>query len=238
MKKLFFAMLVIINLNCFAQANKWFVSFSVAPAFGGPSASLKTQMKAQGYGDQAESTFNLFGSGNTSYPRGGSVALLMRGGKKITDRKSIYFVAGISEKATIEGFHAQGWSDGFFGLFAGTYGQHISVKYTTYQLTAGYMYSFSNSKAKLGFGPSVYILSYGTSVNYSDKENHTSLVPGASFTARLPFGKEKRLFGVEFVFEGNMAPPVQMKSDRTDGFQPKHANMFSANAGLAFTFHR
>jgi hypothetical protein len=238
MKKLFSAMLIIINLNCFAQANKWFVSFTAAPSFGGPSASLKSQMKAQGYGDQAESTFNLFGSGSASYPRGGSVALLLRGGKKVADYKSIYFVAGISEKATIEGFHAQGWSDGFFGLFAGTYGEYVSVSYTTYQLTAGYMYSFSNSRAKLGFGPSVYLLSYSSSANYTDKEDHSSLVPGASFTARLPFGKEKKLFGVEFVFEGNMAPPVQMKSDHTDGFQPKHANMFSVNAGLAFTFHR
>jgi len=236
MKKLFSAILVIINLNCFAQPKNWFVSFSIDPAFGGPSASLKSQMKAQGYGDHAESTFNLFGSGSASYPRGGSIALLASGGKKITDRKSIYFVAGISEKATIEGFHAQGWSDGFLGLFAGTYGQHVAISYTTYQLTAGYMYSFSNSRAKLGFGPSVYILSYGTSMDYHEKDNHTSIIPGASFTARLPFGKEKKLFGVELVFEGNMAPPIQMKSDHTDGFQPKKANMFSGNIGLAFSF--
>jgi hypothetical protein len=238
MKKLFSVMLVVINLNCIAQSKKWFVSFSIAPVFGGPSSSLKSQMKAQGYGDKSESTIDIFGSGNTSYPRGGSVALLARGGKKINNHKSIYFVAGISEKATIEGFHAQGWSDGFFGLFAGTYGEHVSVSYTTYQLTAGYMYSFSNSRAKIGVGPSIYLLSYGNTSNYIKNETHASLVPGASFTTRLPLGKEKKLFGVELVFEGNMAPPVKMKSDHTDGFQPKTANMFSANAGFAFTFRK
>ena len=231
-------MLMVINLNCFAQTNKWFVSFSIAPAFGGPSASLKSQMRAQGYGDDSESTFQIFGSGTTSYPRGGSVAYLLTGGKKISDRKSIYFVAGISQKGTVEGFHSQGWSDGFFGLFAGTYGQHVTVNYTTYQLTTGYMYSFPNSRARLGFGPSVYILNYGTSIDYTQKDNHTSLVPGASFNARLPFGKERKLFGVELVFEGNVAPPAQMKSDHTDGFQPKNANMFSGNIGLAFSFRK
>lgn len=236
MKKLFVIMLAVINLNCFAQPKNWFVSFSITPAFGGPSASLKSQMKRQGYGDQAESTFHLFGSGTTSYPTGGSVAFLARGGKRITDHKSIYFVAGVAEKATIEGFHAQGWSDGFLGLFAGTYGDYVSVSYTTYQLTAGYMYSFSNTRVKIGFGPSIYILNYGTSSNYEAKNNHTSLVPGASFTSRLPIGKEKKLFGVELIFEGNMAPPVKMKSDHTGSFQPRNANMFSANAGLAFTF--
>lgn len=231
-------MLIIINLNCLAQPKNWFVSLSIAPSFGGPTASLKNQMKAQGYGDHAESSFDLFGSGSTSYPRGGSVAFLARGGKKITDHKSIYFVAGISEKATVEGFHAKGWSDGFFGLFAGTYGEHVSISYNTYQLTAGYMYSFSNSRAKVGVGPSVYLLSYCNTSNYIKNQSHASLVPGASFTTRLPLGKEKKLFGVELVFEGNMAPPVKMKSDRTDGFQPKNANMFSANAGFAFTFRK
>lgn len=231
-------MLVVVNLNCIAQSKDWFMSFSIAPAFGGPSSSLKSQMRAQGYGDQSESTFNIFGSGNTSYPRGGSVAFLARGGKKINNHKSIYFVAGISEKATIEGFHAQGWSDGFFGLFAGTYGEHVSVTYTTYQLTAGYMYSFPDTRAKIGFGPSIYILNYGSDINYTTKDNHTAFVPGASFTARLPLGKEKKLFGVELFVEGNAAPPVKMKSEHSDGFQPKNANMFSGNGGLAFTFHR
>lgn len=236
MKKLLSALLILINLDCFAQTNNWFISFSVAPVFGGPAASLKSQLKAQGYGDDTESTFNIFGSGHTSYPRGGSTSIMARGGKKITERRSIYFVAGICEKATIEGFDAQGWSDGIFGLFAGTTGVHTSVKYSIYQLTTGYMYSFTGSRTKLGFGPSVYIFNYSKEDNYTNTGSHTAVVPGASFTTRIPLGKEKKVFGLELVFEGNMAPTVQMKSNNSDGFQPKKANMFSCNAGLAFTF--
>jgi hypothetical protein len=238
MKKLFSAMLLIVNLNCFAQANKWFISFTAAPSLGGPAASLKQQMKAQGYGDQSESTFVIFGSGTTKYPRGGAVAVLASGGKKITDKRSIYFVAGISEKARIEGFDAQGYSDGIFGLFAGTYGNHVSVSYNIYQLTAGYMYSFSKSRTKLGFGPSIYLLTYGISRNFAPEEKHNSIVPGAAFNTRIPFGKERRLVGIDFVFNGNIAPSVKMKSNYKEGFQPKNANMFSANAGLALSFRK
>jgi hypothetical protein len=237
MKKFFSAIFIVISLNCFAQANKWFVSFTAAPSLGGPAASLKHQMKAQGYGDQSESSFVIFGSGTTKYPRGGAVALLASGGKKIADRRSIYFVAGLSEKATIEGFDEQGYSNGLFGLFAGSYGRHTSVSYTTYQFTAGYMYSFPNSRTKLGFGPSVYLLRYGISENFSPKEKHSSIVPGVAFNTRIPFGKQRKLIGLELVFNGNMAPPVKMKSGSKEGFQPKNANMFSFNAGLALTVH-
>jgi hypothetical protein len=238
MKKLFSAMLLIVNLSCFAQASKWFVSFTAAPSLGGPAASLKSQMKNQGYGDQSETSLVIYGSGTTKYPRGGAVALLASGCKRINDHKSIYFVAGTSEKATVKGFDAEGYSNGFFGLFAGTYGNHVSVSYTTYQLTAGYMYSFSNSRTKFGFGPSVYLLNYGISENFAPKEKHSSIVPGIAFNSRIPFGKERKLIGIDFVFNGNMAPPVKMKSNPKNGFQPKNANMFSANAGLALTFRR
>ena len=56
MKKLLSAMLVIISLDCFAQNNNWFVSFYSAPSFGGPCASIKSQMKAQGYDDDVTAT--------------------------------------------------------------------------------------------------------------------------------------------------------------------------------------
>jgi hypothetical protein len=238
MKKLFSALLVIINLNCFAQSNKWFVSFTTAASFGGPATSLRHQMKAQGYGDQSESSIVIFGSGTTKYPRGGTGTLLATGGKKITDKKSIYFVAGASGKGTIEGFDAEGYSNGIFGLFAGTYGNHVSVSYTTYQLTAGYMYALSNSRTRLGFGPSLYLFNYGISENFASKEKHSSIVPGIAFNTRIPFGKERKLIGLELVFNGNMAPPVKMKSEHKEGFQPKNANMFSFNAGLALCFRR
>jgi hypothetical protein len=238
MKKLFSALLVVININCFAQANQWFVSFTTAPSLGGPAASIKSQMRNQGYGDKSESNFVIFGSGTTNYPRGGAIAMLATGGKRISDRKSIYFVAGIAEKATVEGFDARGYTNGFFGLFAGTTGDYVALKYTTYQLTAGYMYSSSKSKIKFGFGPSVYLFSYGIASNYDAQENHSAVVPGGAFNLRVPFGKERKLVGVELVFNSNIAPPVKLKSDHSSGFQPKNANMVSANAGVALCFRR
>jgi hypothetical protein len=235
MKKFFSVLLVLINISCFGQTSKWFVSFSINPAIGGPSASLKSQMRAQQFDDDAISTFVIFGSGTTHYPRGGATAFLMRGGKKLSDYKSLYFVAGISESATVEGFRAQGWSDGIFGLFAGTYGEKISISYSIYELTAGYQYSFSNTRSKIGFGPSLFLFHYS---NNGYNEQHSSVVPGASFTARVPLGREKKLVGFELVLEGNLAPPVKMKYDHTDGFRPGSINMIHANAGLALSFRK
>jgi hypothetical protein len=234
MKNLFPAMLIIINLNCFAQTKKWFVSFLPGIAFYGPSASLKNQMKAQGYGDDFEG-FAIFGDGITHYPRGGAVALMATAGKRITDHKSIYFVAGVCEKATVEGFQAEGWSG---WLFSYTTGNYISVSYNIYQLGAGYMFSFFKSRTWVGFAPSIYLFNYGISENNSLKEKHGSIVPGVSLNARIPLGKEKKLFGLELVINGNMAPPVRMKSDNLQGFQPKNANMFFASAGLALSFRK
>jgi hypothetical protein len=236
MKKFFSALLILINLNCFAQASNWFLSFSAGPVIGGPSASLKNQMKTQGYGDDAESSFVIFGSGTTHYPRGGAMAILMRAGKKISNYKSLYAIAGVSGTATIEGFREKGYSNGFYGLFAGTYGDNISISYTTYQLAMGYLYSFPNTKIKLGVGPSLYLFHYTTAEEFSNKATYSSVVPGASLTGRFPFGKEKKLFRIEFVLEGNVAPPVKMNSDKVSEFQPEKVNMISLNAGLAFTF--
>lgn len=237
MKKLFLVMLVIINLNCFAQANKWFVSISATPTIGGPSVSLKNQIIKQGFNES--SSFNFLGLGvTTQYPIVvKDISLLVRAGKRITDRRSIYFVAGQTTSGCVSGFKNEGYSD-FFGIFSGSYGQHIDIDYRVYQVTAGYLYSFPNTKAKIGIGPSFFVCNYAITKNYTNKEEHTSLMPGATFTARLPLGKEKKLFGVELVCEGNVAPPAQMKADHTEGFQPKNASMFSGNAGLAFTFHR
>lgn len=238
MKKFFTVILIIVNISCFAQANNWFVSFSVAPSIGGPAASLKKQMKEQGYGDNEGSSFVIFGSGNTQYPRGGAIALLATAGKRINERKSIYFVAGLAGTATIEGFDAQGYSDGFFGLFAGTYGNYVSVDYNIYQFSAGYMYSFPRSRTQLGFAPTLYLFNYGIWQDYAPKNSHNSIVPGIAVNTRIPMGKQKKMIGTDFVFNMNMAPSVKMKSEETKGFQPKTASMVSANIGFALCLRK
>jgi hypothetical protein len=238
MKKFFLLILVVVNINCFAQTNNWFISFSCAPSIGGPAASLKNQMKDQGYGDEEINSFDIFGSGDVQYPKGGAVALLATGGKKISDHKSLYFVAGLAGTATIDGFKSKGYSDGFFGLFAGSYGEHVSMKYNLYQLTAGCMFSFSNSRTQVGFGPSLYVFNYSVSDDYAPGQTHSSIIPGAAINTRIPLGKQRKIVGLEFVTNVNVAPPVKMQSDNPKGFQPKNANMVSVNIGLALSLRK
>lgn len=238
MKKLLSAILIVVNLNCFGQASKWFVSVSATPTIGGPSTSIKHQMVVQGFDQTSDGNF-LGWSWTTHYPKvSKSASVLLRGGKKMDNHRSIYFVAGLSAKGTVDGFRDQGYSS-FFGIISGSYGEMVSVDYNVYQLTAGYLYSFTNTRAKIGFGPSVFLLDYSVSENYTNKQNHSSVMPGASFTTRIPLGKEKKLFGVELVFEGSVAPPAKMKAQKTEsGFQVRNANLIHANAGLAFCFRR
>jgi len=231
-------MLILINLSCFAQAKNWFVSFSATPTIGGPSASLKKQMIDQHF-DQT-SAFNFLGfEGTTTYPvviKDGS--LLLRAGAKLNDRRSIYFVVGQSTAGRVEGFKNEGYSD-FLGIFGGSNGQNIAVDYKVYQFTAGFLYSFPDTRSKIGFGPSFFLVDYSVTENYNRKQNETALSPGATFTARVPLGKEKKLFGVELVFEGNAAMPVKMKGEMEESnFQPGTVNMFSANIGIAFCFRK
>lgn len=238
MKKFFSALLLVFNLSCFSQNPKWFVSFSAAPILGGPAMSLKSQMRTQNFDDQSETTFVIYGDGTTSYPRGNATSILVRGGKSIDARKSLYFIVGVAGKAHVEGYRKDGWSNGIFGLFAGTVGQSVSIRYSIYQATAGFMYPISGSRSKFGFGPSVYIFNYTTFNNYLKTGHHTSVVPGATFTLKVPLGKERRLFGIDLLLDGNLALPAKVKSGTNDGFRPGTVNMCSAGVGLAFSFRK
>lgn len=238
MKKFFSAVLLIINLNCFAQASKWFVSFSAGATLGGPSASLKHQLTRQGFDET--STGNFLGlSWTNDYPHvTRDAAVLVRGGKKINDRRSIYFVAGRSSKACVEGFKNQGYSD-LFGIIGSSYGDRISISYRVYQLTSGYLYSFPATKIKLGLGPSLYLVDHKVEHNSVLTGKDAPLVPGVSFLARFPFGKERKLFGTELFIEGNMAPSVNINASTSEaGFRPGRASMVYFNAGLALTFRK
>jgi len=231
-------MLIVFNLTCFAQAKNWFVSFSATPTIGGPSASLKKQMVDQSF-DQT-SSYNFLGlEGTTKYPvvtKDGS--LLLRAGVKLNDRRSIYFVVGQSTAGRVEGFKNEGYSD-FLGLFGGSYGENIAVDYKVYQFTAGFLYAFPHTRSKIGFGPSFFLVDYSVTENDNSNQSETAPSAGATFTARVPLGKEKKLFGVELVFEGNAAMPVKMKGEMEEtNFDPGTVKMFSANIGIAFCFRK
>jgi hypothetical protein len=235
MKKFFAFLFCLVSLNAFAQSSKWF--FSVAPgyAIGGPSASIRHQMVQQGFDET--SSYNFFGlTGTNNYPtRTWNASILVRAGVKMTERRSLYFVAGLADRSKVTGFKNEGYGD-LLGILGSSYGPMPTISYSVYQLTAGYMYASARSRAKLGLGPSLFLFNY----SMNNGEKHGALVPGASFTGRFPFGKERRLFGVELVLEANLAPPVKMKTGQTDekSFHPGKANMISMNLGVAFSFRK
>src|SRR5688572_384843 len=111
MKKIFTALFCIVSLNGLAQTPKWFVSFATGFNIGGPSISIKNQMKDQGFDD--DSDFNFFGwTGTSEYPyKSQDPSLLLRVGKQISEKKSIYFVIGRLDKATVKGFKDEGYSN-------------------------------------------------------------------------------------------------------------------------------
>jgi hypothetical protein len=236
MKKLILSIFVLAGMNAFGQASKWFVSLTPSSAFGGPFASINNQMKKQGWGEA--SSFNFLGlTGTINYPVGEkNPGVLLRIGKRISDFKTVYMVAGISNSGYVGGFKNEGYTD-LLGIFGGSIGDWATIHYKVLQFTGGYLYSFPKTRAQLGFGPSVFILNYNvTQTGRSGGETHASFVPGATFTARLPLGKEKRLFGIDLIVEGSLAPPAKMKVDDKSitAFDPGKVNMIHGTAGLAF----
>jgi len=236
MKKIILIAAILFHLNLSAQVSKWFVSISMGGGVGGPSASLKHQMIQQGFNET--STFNFLGiTGTTNYPQKNvSGYTLLRFGKLLQDRKSLFFIAGVSEKGEVTGFKNEGYYD-FLGILGGSSGPRPTVKYSIYQAGAGYQYDAIKTRAKLGLGPSIFLMKY----NMNEEESKSSVVPGFIFTGRFPFGRERKLIGLELVLDARLAPPVKMKTDSEkgpDSYVPGKVNMCSATAGIALCFRR
>jgi hypothetical protein len=229
MKKLLTALFILVNLSAFGQASDWFVSLSSGYSIGGPLKSIKNQMVEQGYSDTH--SYDFFGiTGSTKYPRTAKGAyLLVRGGKKITGRRSIYFIAGQVDQGEVWGFKANPNPDPY-GFIIGDF---PDVRFSLLQFSAGYQFHYANTRAKLGLGPTIFILkqsSYGHKL--------ASYAPGLTATARLPLGKEKRLVGMELIMDANLGLPMKMKQTFTSSFSPGKVNLCSLNLGLAISFRR
>lgn len=233
MKHVLTAAFLLCTLAATAQNNQWFVSLSSDFVVAGPGAALKEKMLRQGFDDDNTSYLLFIGWTEVNPKKLSYGGLKLRGGKKISEKRSVYFVTGLVEDAEVRGFKSSGFSNTIFG--GGSYGTAVSIRYSLWQLAAGYMYS-SKSKMKLGLGPSFFLLNYKP--NEEKKQN--LLVPGASFTARVPLGKEKKLLGIEIVAEANLAPPAKMKMEKQNdqGFEPGNVNMVFGSIGLAYCFRR
>ena len=231
-----------------AQTANWFVSFQTGTGWGGPKGSIKKTLIKNSFNQT--SYFNFLGlSGKIAYPISSSgVPALLKVGKKVKGNKSIYLLGGLTGNGEVSGFRNEGYSD-FLGLFGSSVGMHVRINYNVYQLGAGFEHTLPNTKIKLGYGPALYLFNYKHSNDVEGGSNN-SLVPGASFTGRVPLGKEKRRIGVELVADVNLAPPAKMKTlhysfndgtaEKTVALIPQsNVSMVQGMAGIALTFrHR
>jgi hypothetical protein len=237
MKNILTVLLCIISISSFGQASKWFVSLFTGAKVAGPPVTIKHHMKEHGYDETVTSTF--LWTTTTNYPvEDVYPSLLVMMGKRISDYKSVYIVAGRSARGVVSGFRTEGYAD-FFGLFSGPYGQRIDIPYSIYQLGGGVMYSFPNTRTKLAAGPSFFLFEYGGE-EYTGIEKHHSFLPGLSGVLRVPFGREKKLVGIDLVVELNLAPPATIKGDEAplQVIQLQKVNMIHAAVGLALSFRR
>jgi hypothetical protein len=228
MKKLFLLPISLLSLSLVlhAQTAKWFAGFSTGYSIGGPSASLKANMENQDYN---QSGVGLFGT--ISFPSASYIPpLLLMAGKQISDYGSLYILFGRPISSSVEGYNGVA---------------QIYVDYNVLQFTAGYQFTFPNTHFKAGLGPSLFEFSYFVNdYGQTPVPKVSTYRPGLSAMARVPFGKEKRLFGVELFFEMNLAANAKVADISTNvnyetyTLKGSTVSLVYAVAGLTFAFRR
>jgi hypothetical protein len=225
MKKILLTVVSIwfLFLNSTAQTAKWFVGFPTGYVIGGPAASLKSLMSDQSYDQSAAFIFN------EDYPRKSYIPpLMVMAGKQISKYGSLYILVGQSDASTVKGYNGIASFDVYFNIL---------------QATMGYQFTFPNSHFKLGVGPSLFAFHYNLA-NYIPTVSSSETKPGISLMARVPFGKEAKLFGVELFFSMNIAQSVQVNNFHENinygDFYLTGGNlsMVSAMLGLNFVFRK
>lgn len=209
-----------ISTCTFSQQVNWTFSFGPIFSFIGPCNSIANAMKKQGY------SYN-------QYPvkeRGWSV--LFRVSLKQKHSRNLFFIFGVSDAATVKGFHYESM-DPFSGVAFGTL---LPLEYQVVQFSSGYQFDIKHFFLKAGIAPSVFLFAY----NITDQKQHVSIVPGISLNALIDLFNKKKNFGVQLFTEFNLVPPAKMKalkgSDNSILLQPNHVNMIHADAGLLLMF--
>jgi hypothetical protein len=226
MKKIILICICLISttIAIHAQTAKWFVGFPTGYVFGGPATSMKSLMTDQGFNQTSNGLF-----GSVSFPSKLYIPpLMVMAGKQISSYGSLYILMGQSDASTVEGY------DGYHSL---------SVHFNIFQATLGYQFTFPQSHFKLGIGPSLFVF-HQTLTNYIPDTESTETKPGVSLMARIPFGKENKLFGMELFFAMNVAESVHLNdihetffTDAVDMTGGK-LSMVSAMLGLNFVFRK
>lgn len=209
-----------------AQTSKWFVTFSTGLQIAGPSSSLRKYMKKNGFNVTSQNF--LFG-GTTDYPRTVQAPpLLGMFGRQISSNRGVYFILGMPGNAEVRGYN---------GLYQN------NIKYHIYQLGAGYQLSSSNSRSKLGGGPSLFILRSGKN-NHLQADNaltekHSAVKPGLSITGSTSLGKQRKPVVIELFAALNIAAKssyVDLQS--YDGKTSYNMNMIEGMLGLSLAIRK
>ena len=114
----------------------------------------------------------------------------------------------------------------------------VTINYNVLQFSAGYQVGFRDTHFKLGLGPTLFFFYTKQHSSYDSK--NTLLKPGISVIARMPFGAEKRNFGVELFVEFNAASGEtlnDMKRPAGD-LPPCNISLVNALLGISFAFGR
>jgi hypothetical protein len=241
MKKLFTLIGLLSSAVLFGQTSKWFITVAAAPTMGGPSAGIKKNMQRSGF-DHLTS-YSFFGwTGSTQYPVvEKNPAVLVTVGKKVNEFKSLYITGGVAASGTVSGFRSYGSYD--YLLWSGEMGNSVKIAYSLWQLSAGYQYRLPGTRAKLGFGPDLFVFRY---CEQEEEQNHAAILPGVSGQLRLPLGRERRRLGLELFLEAQVGPPARTraysKTYEADGrtyttvLEKGNASVTQLLAGLSFAF--
>jgi hypothetical protein len=162
MKKAFILLIMMVAVagTAAAQGSKWFVSVATGAPYGGPGASMKKNFRRDGL-DGTESFAVLFFGGTTKYPVNmWNPSLLLKFGKRLSEKRSWFAVAGLSSSGEAEGYKRNGETGLLFPIFYSTSGTHVTVKYQVLQFGAGYQYHYANADYgnDNGFGENHYHL--------------------------------------------------------------------------------
>ncbi len=225
MKKIFllqiccFSLALVSNAQDSTGRNNWFVSLSTGFCLGGPGSGIVGAFNDQGFDQSSNDWF-----GTASYPINTPKArLLFMAGKRITKSGSLYLVLGQPVGGVVQGYNGS---------------SVVSYDYSVFQYTLGYQFSFPNTTFRLGVGPSLFTFKNTPQNEYKDASTESSTVAGGTITFRAPFGKEKKIFGVEFFGQINLAPSVPLAKMPGTGwtFQAGKVSMTYAVIGITFAF--
>jgi hypothetical protein len=202
------------------ETNKWFFSFSTGFCIGGANTSIENAMNDQYYNNSAQSWFG----GSVTYPiTSVKPPVLFMAGVRVTKYGSLYMVIGQTTGGKAEGYDGTSF---------------VSFDYNVMQYTLGYQFSFPDTRFKLGIGPSLFTFKNTPQANFVQMSSTTSSVAGATINLRVPFGQEKKLFGIELFGQLNLAPGATTSEINFQGhtFRSTSVSMTNAVIGITFAF--